>query len=48
MRVAAKLLAVASLVIASSCSYPLKIVIYNKDTVDLTEQVIKEFDRVNK
>jgi len=24
-----------------------KIVIYNKDTIDLTEQVIKEFDRVN-
>ena len=25
-----------------------KIVIFNKDTIDLTEQVIKEFDRTNK
>jgi outer membrane protein len=25
-----------------------KIVIFNKDTIDLTEQVIKEFDRNNK
>jgi hypothetical protein len=24
-----------------------KIVIYNKDTIDLTDQVIKEFDRAN-
>ena len=25
-----------------------KIVIYHKDAIDITEQVIKEFDRVNK
>jgi len=26
----------------------IKIVLYNRDTLDLTDQVIKEFDRQNK
>jgi outer membrane protein len=26
----------------------IKIVIYNKETIDLTDQVIREFDRQNK
>jgi outer membrane protein len=36
------------LVVDKGSEQTVKIVIYNKDTVDLTEQVIKEFDRVNK
>ncbi|MCS6285191.1 MAG: OmpH family outer membrane protein [Nitrospira sp.] len=37
-----------SIVVDRGSEQTVKIVIYNKDTVDLTEQVIKEFDRVNK
>jgi len=36
-----------SLVVDRGSEQTIKIVIYNKDTIDLTEQVIKEFDRVN-
>ena len=37
-----------SLVVDKGSEQTVKIVIYNKDTIDLTEQVIKEFDRANK
>lgn len=37
-----------SIVVDKGSEQTVKIVIYNKDTIDLTEQVIKEFDRVNK
>jgi outer membrane protein len=37
-----------SLVVDKGSEQTVKIVIYNKDTIDLTEQVIKEFDRVNR
>lgn len=37
-----------SLVVDKGSEQTVKIVIYNKDTIDLTEQVIKEFDLVNK
>lgn len=37
-----------SLVVDKGSEQTVKIVIYNKDTIDLTDQVIKEFDRVNK
>ena len=37
-----------TLVVDKGSEQTIKIVIYNKDTVDLTDQVIKEFDRVNK
>ncbi len=37
-----------SIVVDRGSEQTVKIVIYNKDTVDLTDQVIKEFDRVNK
>ena len=37
-----------SLVVDKGSEQTMKIVIYNKDTIDLTEQVIKEFDRTNK
>jgi outer membrane protein len=37
-----------ALVVDKGSEQTVKIVIYNKDTIDLTEQVIKEFDRVNK
>ncbi len=37
-----------SLVVDKGSEQTVKIVIYSKDTIDLTEQVIKEFDRVNK
>ena len=36
-----------SLVVDKGSEQTIKIVIYSKDTIDLTEQVIKEFDRVN-
>lgn len=36
------------LVLDKGSEQTVKIVIYSKDTIDLTEQVIKEFDRVNK
>ena len=36
-----------SIVLDRGSEQTVKIVIYNKDTIDLTEQVIKEFDRVN-
>ncbi len=36
-----------SLVVDRGSEQTIKIVIYNKDTIDLTEQVIKEFDRVH-
>ncbi|MCX5720864.1 MAG: OmpH family outer membrane protein [Nitrospirae bacterium] len=36
-----------SLVLDKGSEQTVKIVIYNKDTIDLTEQVIKEFDRAN-
>ncbi|BCA53859.1 putative Periplasmic chaperone Skp [Nitrospira sp. KM1] len=36
-----------SLVVDKGSEQTVKIVIYNKDAIDLTEQVIKEFDRVN-
>jgi len=37
-----------SLVVDKGSEQTVKIVIYNKDTIDLTEQVIKEFDQANK
>ena len=37
-----------SLVVDKGSEQTMKIVIYSKDTIDLTEQVVKEFDRVNK
>lgn len=37
-----------SIVVDKGSEQTIKIVIYNKDTIDLTEQVTKEFDRVNK
>lgn len=37
-----------SLVVERGTEQLMKIVIYHKDTIDLTEQVIKELDRVNK
>lgn len=37
-----------SLVVDKGSETTVKIVIYNKDTIDLTDQVTKEFDRVNK
>ncbi len=37
-----------SLVVDKGSEQSVKIVIYNKDTIDLTDQVIKEFDRTNK
>ena len=37
-----------ALVVDKGSEQTVKIVIYNKDTIDLTEQVIKEFDRINK
>ncbi len=36
-----------ALVLDRGSEQTVKIVIYNKDTLDLTEQVIKEFDRAN-
>jgi outer membrane protein len=36
-----------ALVVDKGSEQTVKIVIYSKDTIDLTEQVIKEFDRVN-
>ena len=36
------------LVLDKGSEQTVKIVIYNKETIDLTEQVIKEFDRTNK
>jgi outer membrane protein len=36
-----------ALVVDRGSEQTVKIVIYSKDTIDLTEQVIKEFDRVN-
>ena len=37
-----------SLVVDKGSDSTIKIVIYNKDAIDLTEQVIKEFDKLNK
>ncbi len=37
-----------SLVVDRGSDATIKIVIYNKETIDLTEQVIKEFDKLNK
>lgn len=37
-----------SLVVDKGSDATIKIVIYNKDTIDLTEQVIKEFNKQNK
>lgn len=37
-----------TMVVDKGSEQTIKIVIYSKDTIDLTEQVIKEFDRVNK
>ena len=37
-----------SIVVDKGSEQTVKIVIYNKDTIDLTEQVIKEFDQTNK
>jgi outer membrane protein len=37
-----------SLVVDKGSEQTVKIVIYNKDTIDLTDQVVKEFDRTNK
>lgn len=37
-----------SIVVDKGSEQTVKIVIYSKDTIDLTDQVIKEFDRVNK
>ncbi|MDH5252596.1 MAG: OmpH family outer membrane protein [Nitrospira sp.] len=37
-----------SLVVDKGSEQTVKIVIYNKDTIDLTEQAVKEFDRTNK
>lgn len=36
-----------ALVLDKGSEQTVKIVIYNKDTIDLTDQVIKEFDRAN-
>lgn len=36
-----------ALVVDKGSEQTVKIVIYSKDTIDLTDQVIKEFDRVN-
>jgi outer membrane protein len=36
-----------SIVVDKGSEQTVKIVIYNKDAIDLTDQVIKEFDRVN-
>ena len=36
-----------AIVVDKGSEQTVKIVIYSKDTIDLTEQVIKEFDRVN-
>jgi outer membrane protein len=36
-----------SIVVDRGSEQTVKIVIYNKDTIDLTDQVIKEFDRTN-
>ena len=36
-----------TLVVDKGSEQTVKIVIYNKDTIDLTDQVIKEFDRAN-
>ena len=36
------------LVVDKGSDATIKIVIYNKETIDLTEQVIKEFDKLNK
>ncbi|NOS80302.1 MAG: OmpH family outer membrane protein [Nitrospira sp.] len=36
-----------SLVVDKGSEQTVKIVIYNKDTIDLTDQVVKEFDRTN-
>jgi len=36
-----------ALVVDKGSEQAVKIVIYNKDAIDLTDQVIKEFDRVN-
>jgi len=36
-----------ALVVDRGSEQTVKIVIYNKDTIDLTDQVIKEFDRAN-
>lgn len=36
-----------SIVVDKGSEQTMKIVIYSKDTIDLTDQVIKEFDRVN-
>jgi outer membrane protein len=37
-----------ALVVDKGSEQTVKIVIYNKDTIDLTEQIVKEFDRTNK
>jgi outer membrane protein len=37
-----------SIVVDKGSEQTVKIVIYNKDSIDLTDQVIKEFDRQNK
>ena len=37
-----------SLVVDKGSDATIKIVIYNKETIELTEQVIKEFDKLNK
>ncbi len=37
-----------ALVVDKGSEQTVKIVIYHKDTIDLTDQVIKEFDRTNK
>ena len=37
-----------ALVVDKGSEQTVKIVIYNKDTIDLTDQVVKEFDRTNK
>lgn len=36
-----------SIVVDKGSEQTMKIVIYNRDTIDLTDQVIKEFDRAN-
>jgi len=36
-----------AMVVDKGSEQTVKIVIYNKDTIDITDQVIKEFDRVN-
>jgi outer membrane protein len=37
-----------SIVVDKGSEQTVKIVIYNKDTIDLTDQVVKELDRTNK